>query len=427
MKPLIDDLTSTGLKKAFESMTIEVRYNKVLHTIQWTSERVPEWRRSDDVWRDSVADYIEQNFEIPHGDKASKPAHFSKLRFNRSLNALASHHRYDPGKVFFDNLPEWDGKHRLEGLLHDHFGAEDEPINRWASAAIWVGVLERMIKPGQNFRIMPVLIGPENCGKSTFVESMLPPELMVDHYQTQLPLSDKRKDLVEQLLGVYLCEVSELTGATKADRNAIKAFLTAGKDYVRLAYRHDSEHIDRTAFLVGTANPSDSSILPLDSGGNTRFLCVNLSRGFDVEATIPKIRMQCWAEAKMMISAGFTARRLPRDMTTAQRISNAEFEHRDDDMINMISEIPYYSGLRSALDLAKGCGLVARDEKIFPKSLKFSFYSSIRHLGFIPAKSGGTRGWRHYTVNEETRIRNEDLIRKTLGMDIEEETSNETE
>jgi predicted P-loop ATPase len=84
---------------------------------------------------------------------------------------------YDPINDYLDNLPKWDGKGHVEEF------AKRVPTNNadfvhnfhvWmlSMVAHWMGRT-----PKQANAIVPLFIGKQGCGKSSFCSIILPPEL----------------------------------------------------------------------------------------------------------------------------------------------------------------------------------------------------------------------------------------------------------
>src|SRR5580704_1036642 len=66
---------------------------------------------------------------------------------------------------YLDSLV-WDGTPRLDRWLIDYAGADDTPAARATSRTILVAAVRRARHPGCKFDQMPVIVGPQGCGKS---------------------------------------------------------------------------------------------------------------------------------------------------------------------------------------------------------------------------------------------------------------------
>jgi predicted P-loop ATPase len=115
--------------------------------------------------------------------------------------------------------------------------------------------------------------------------------------QTILGVDDKVTQ--EQLAGVWLFEIADLTGKSKADVNKVKAFASRTTDRARPAYGRVTECRPRRCTLWGTTN--DEHYL-ISQTGNRRFLPVLVKR-IDLKA-LHRDRDQLWAEAARAETAG---------------------------------------------------------------------------------------------------------------------------
>ena len=176
---------------------------------------------------------------------------------------------------------------------------------------------------------MPVLIGPQGCGKSTALRCVLPPE-HPDWFADGLHLAADPKTRTETLQSRVIVEVAEMAGSTRAELESLKAFLSRTDDgAVRLAYRRNPETALRRCIIVGTSN--DRTCLPNDPSGNRRFVSVFLGGGDPtaLRAYLDERREQLWAEALAAYRDGVEAR-LPDNLHEAQSATNEQVRRRDD-------------------------------------------------------------------------------------------------
>lgn len=209
-----------------------------------------------------------------------------------ALGVIMKKHRHHPVREFLDSL-EWDGIDRLETLLIDYLGAEDSVYVRAVTRKTFTAAVKRIYQPGCKFDYMLTLIGPQGVGKSYILN-----KLGGDWFSDSLT-NVQGKEAYEQLQGVWLIEMGELTATRKADNEAIKHFLTKRIDSFRVAYGRHTSDFPRQCIFVGTTN--DKTFLK-DRTGNRRFWPVEVMQQ---EPTLSiwkhlnkeEIR-QIWAEAK---------------------------------------------------------------------------------------------------------------------------------
>lgn len=215
-----------------------------------------------------------------------------------ALGVIMKRHRHHPVREFLDSL-EWDGIDRLETLLIDYLGAEDSEYVRAVTRKTFTAAVKRIYQPGCKFDYMLTLIGPQGVGKS-YILNKLGGEWFSDSLTNV-----QGKEAYEQLQGVWLIEMGELTATRKADNEAIKHFLTKRIDSFRVAYGRHTSDFPRQCIFVGTTN--DKTFLK-DRTGNRRFWPVEVMQQ---EPTLSiwkhlnkeEIR-QIWAEAKHYYQEG---------------------------------------------------------------------------------------------------------------------------
>ena len=237
----------------------------------------------------------------------------------------------DMFRLWLETLPAWDGHPRIDGWLEACFETDPaDELASWAARFVFLGAVERAHYPGAKLDEIPVLSGPQGCGKSTALRHVLPAGRWGDIWfcdGLDLAADDKRR--TESLQGRVIVEVSEMVGSSRAELQSLKAFITRTDDgSVRLAYRTDPEPMPRRAILIGTCNPGE--VLPNDPSGLRRFVMVKLhggSPGF-LREYLGANRSQMWAEALALHAQGATAR-LPDSLHAAAADRNEDYRRRD--------------------------------------------------------------------------------------------------
>lgn len=80
---------------------------------------------------------------------------------------------FDSAITWLNGL-EWDGVPRIECFYHTHFGTADTPYTRAVSMYMWTALAGRVLEPGIKADMVPILVGPQGCGKSSGVEALSP-------------------------------------------------------------------------------------------------------------------------------------------------------------------------------------------------------------------------------------------------------------
>lgn len=216
---------------------------------------------------------------------------WSPTKFKDALLAVVAAERiYHPIKDYFAGLT-WDGVPRLDSLLIDYCGAEDNPYTRAVTRKTLCAAVARVYEPGRKFDSILVLSGPQGIGKSTFFA-----KLGGAWYSDSLAISDmKDKTAAEKLQGYWILELGELAGIKKVDVETVKSFVTRVDDKYRQAYGMVVESHPRSCIIVGTTN-SESGFLR-DITGNRRFWPVQVSEHGSHHPWDLEDIDQVWAEA----------------------------------------------------------------------------------------------------------------------------------
>ncbi|MFQ8802265.1 MAG: VapE domain-containing protein [Paraprevotella clara] len=203
---------------------------------------------------------------------------------------------YHPFRDYFDRLPPWDGKDRLDALAQR---VSDSALwvsgfRRWmlAVAAQWMGMGD-----GHANSVAPVLVsGRQGLGKSTFCRNLLPPELSA-YYTDSVDVANTAR--MEQLLvEMGLINLDEFDRIPVRRHPALKNVMQLTDLHVRKAYRRDTLRLPRIASFIATSNSHE---LLSDPSGSRRFLCVEVERPID---STDIGHAQIYAQLKAMLLGG---------------------------------------------------------------------------------------------------------------------------
>ena len=268
-----------------------IRYNEMDRRID--AQAVP-WDRPRGPWRDADDAQLYQWIVRTYG------VQFPQEKFTRALVAVTDRRRFNPVRVYLDSLPEWDGVPRVETLLIDLLGAEDNRYVREATRCCLTAAVARIYEPGIKFDNVLIAQGPQAIGKS-----FLFGRLGGRWYSDNLSVSDMRdKTGAEKLQGYWILELSELTGMRKVEVEAVKGFISRQEDIYRAAYGRNTERRLRQCVIVGSTN-DDGGFLR-DVTGNRRFWPVKVTGQTERhpwQLTQEEVD-QIWAEAKGFYDTG---------------------------------------------------------------------------------------------------------------------------
>jgi predicted P-loop ATPase len=211
-----------------------------------------------------------------------------------AVTQLSLEHTFHPIREMLDALI-WDSVPRVERWLSTYMGAEDTELNGAIGRIMLIAAVRRVRQPGVKFDTIVVLEGKQGTGKSTALQILAGPG---NHSDNEI-LSLDTKSQMEAMEGVWIYELSEVSGLNKSEVEKTKAFASRQFDRARMSYGRFSDRRGRQAIFVGTTN--ETKYLK-DRTGNRRFLPVGTGK-IDLEA-LRRDRDQLWAEAAHLESKG---------------------------------------------------------------------------------------------------------------------------
>ena len=187
---------------------------------------------------------------------------------------------YDPIRDYLDRLPQWDGQNHVARLFSRLPGLSSEQTGFliiWlrSTVAHWL-----QMDTLHSNECVPTLIGPQGCGKTTFLRRLLPPHLR-QYYLDHLNLSNKF-DKEMALTNNLLVNLDELEAIRPSQHAALKQTLSKNKVNGRPIYGCAQEDRPRYASFVATTNNPH----PLtDATGSRRYICLTIPDGKLIDNT----------------------------------------------------------------------------------------------------------------------------------------------
>lgn len=274
-------------------------------------------------------------------DEAGLSCYMSKTYRLQGPGALTTGHDlvmaksyYHPIRDYFGALPAWDGQPRLDTLLIDYLGAEDNPLTRAMTRKHLCAAVARVMDPGVKYDYILTIVGPEGAGKSTLCKR-LAMKWFCDSFSST-DIGDKQA--MEQLRGSWIIELGELKDYKHSTVEAFKAFVSKQVDEYRPAYGRKKCVIPRQCIFFATTN--EMNFLKGDTG-NRRFWPVEV--GVDLpEKDVFHISDaevdQIWAEALQRYRQGEPLY-LPSDLEQAARARQSDHnEIEADERVGVIAE-----------------------------------------------------------------------------------------
>ena len=235
--------------------------------------------------------------------------------------------QYDPIEDYLLHLPAWDGRDRLadfarrvptsDGLWHRFF-----PLWMRSMVAHWLGKDRE-----HGNALVPLLIGPQGCGKSTFCGIVLPEELRA-YYNDRVSFNNEF-DLLNQMSSFALINIDEFDSIGASRQPLLKYLLSTPDVKLRVPYGKAVSQRRRYASFIATTNQQ----MPLtDLSGARRFLCVNVDGRIDTDSRVDYA--QLYAQLLAEIQAG--QRYWLTDDETAEVIAHNEPFRQVDSIEEMV-------------------------------------------------------------------------------------------
>lgn len=199
----------------------------------------------------------------------------SKDFFRDMVEDHARDHRYDPVLDRIDGII-WDRVNRLDTWLQRACGVANDAYYRAVSRNVIGGLVKRARRPGAKHDEILLLIGRQGIEKSTLCKVLA---LQEEWYLEKLRIGGRPQDIIPEMSGKLIIELSELAGLKKADTEELKAFITSVNDRATLKYKaYASDQLRRFIFVATT---NDQTPLQ-DPTGNRRFLPVHVRKAIDI-------------------------------------------------------------------------------------------------------------------------------------------------
>ena len=180
---------------------------------------------------------------------------------------------YNPVLAFLNDLPQWDGQNHVARIFSRIPGISSEQLaylSIWLRSAVahWL-----QLDTLHGNEVVPVLIGAQGCGKTTFLRRLLPLQLR-EYYLYHLNLSNKF-DKEMALTNNLLVNLDELEAIRPSQHAALKQTLSKNKVNGRPIFGKAQDDRPRYASFVSTTNNPH----PLtDATGSRRYICLTIPK-----------------------------------------------------------------------------------------------------------------------------------------------------
>ncbi|MGL4993204.1 MAG: VapE domain-containing protein [Bacteroidales bacterium] len=228
---------------------------------------------------------------------------------------------YNPIDRYLEELPQWDGD--------DHIGDMARRIEctnqmLWiANFRIWfLGMVAGWLQLNKQYAnsSLPLLIGDQACGKSTFCKRLLPPELQ-EYYTDSIDITKKQEAMLS-LTRYSLINLDEFDSISSSYQSFLKHVVQKSVINIRKPYETTSKPLRRYSSFIATCNNDD---LLSDPTGSRRYLCVKIKGAIDnnKEINYPQLYAQAVAQLNNGEMYWFD-----QEQANSQSEANSEFDLR---------------------------------------------------------------------------------------------------
>ncbi|QGZ54301.1 hypothetical protein FAZ97_04865 [Paraburkholderia acidiphila] len=267
----------TGLRDPLEC-GVQIRYDTFRAEVMIAAAGTDGWRALTD------ADYTRLQLQLER--VGFRPLSVEMLK--SAVWLVADDNQFDSAQLWLRSLCH-DGEARIDTFLSRYMGAQDSPYTRAVSRYIWTALAGRVLEPGCEAPMVPVLIGAQGCGKTRSVKALAP----APEFYTELNLADRDSEASRRMRGRLVIELGELRGLHSRDAESIKAFISRTAEEWRALYKEFNTTFARRFLFFGTTNQDEFLD---DDSGERRWLPVTV-QSCDVEA-VQRDCLQLWAEAR---------------------------------------------------------------------------------------------------------------------------------
>ena len=269
-----------------------------------------QWSNTDDA---NLRIYLEEHYGVTGKDKIKD-----------AMVAIITRHKRHPLREYLNGL-KWDGVPRLDRLIIDYIGAEDNELNRTMTRKHFTAAVARIMRPGCKYDYCLIIAGPEGIGKSTLFN------VMGGEWFSDSVVTMEGTKAMEQLRNAWIVELSELGSMKRSEVDQQKSFISRQNDNYRPAYGTVVEPHPRQCVFCGTTN--ETYFLKGDTG-NRRFWVIKvdpeLRKNGNAREALEADRDQLWAEAVQRYKDGEKLY-LDAEMEAEARKRQTEFNDNTDD------------------------------------------------------------------------------------------------
>ncbi len=295
--------------------------------------------------------------------------------------------QYNPVKEYLDSCPQWDGHDHIADLARrvpTQWAQWPLMLRRWLMAMV---AQARGMNTMHGNALVPLLIGAQGTGKTTFCRQLLPPELR-EYFMDDIKMDNAEQ--VERVLGrMWLVCIDEYNAKTVREQAKIKRLLTEKDVQVRRMRSDQYRLTHRLCSFIATTNEQQ----PLtDPTGSRRYLCVEVTGRIDNGA--PICHRQLFAQVLHLLAEG-----QPWHLSPAEEEALTEHNRAYqalDAAAMLLGELfrpapAAHEHLLTMTQLTQAISAAVGDSALCPNLKQLA--AALRALGFRRGACNGKHGW----------------------------------
>lgn len=245
--------------------------------LMWAPTGTEEWRPVQDTDYTAMRIWLENvgNFYPVSKDMVRDAVHY-----------LGAKNQMDTAQKWIASL-KWDGVPRVESFMPKYMGTIDATYERSVGKYLWTALAGRIMAPGCQVDMVPIIVGRQGLGKSQGIKAIVPDK----SFYVEIRLDENDDAIARKMRGTLIGEIAELRGLRTTDLDRIKAFVTRTDEKWTPKYLEFATNFSRRLVMIGTTNEDEFLV----DDENRRWLPVR-TVGVNV-AAIMRDRDQLWAEA----------------------------------------------------------------------------------------------------------------------------------
>ena len=181
---------------------------------------------------------------------------------------------YNPIKEYLESLPKWDGQNQVAELFGRIPGLTSEQLNWcsiWLRSAVAHWLQMDMLHGNE---AVPILIGQQGCGKSTFAVRLLPEKLR-QYFLDPINVGNKFDSEMALTHNLFV-NIDELANMGASQQGKLKQTLSKVRVNGRPIFGKSQD--DRLRFASFLATTNDEHPL-CDPTGSRRYICLHIPAG----------------------------------------------------------------------------------------------------------------------------------------------------